>query len=180
MIYTYPLAFENSFGQWTIALFALIFAILVGLLYAWFRYFQASGYDVNRKLLIGLLIIEGVSIALGFVFFGLLEVKVHLIWTSFVILPIVVSTYLLFLGHWFSNDYFVYESSKIKNSIQSVIPTAKDSDAPAVKARNRQAAASKTSQQRPFTVSSKLSSRAASTQEMGLPRTRPPSVSEFS
>jgi hypothetical protein len=32
-------AFENTFHQWVIALFSLIFGVLCGLIYAWFRYF---------------------------------------------------------------------------------------------------------------------------------------------
>ncbi len=47
---------------------------------------------------------------MGFVFFGLLEVKVHLIWTSFTILPVVVGTFLVILGNYVSNDYFFYDA----------------------------------------------------------------------
>ena len=64
---------------------------------------------MTKKLFVSLTIIEGISIALGFVFYGLLVVRVHLIWTSFAIIPAVVGTFLLFLGIWISNDYFVYE-----------------------------------------------------------------------
>ncbi len=64
---------------------------------------------MTKKLFVSLIIIEGISIALGFVFYGLLVVRVHLIWTSFAIIPAVVGTFLLFLGIWISNDYFVYE-----------------------------------------------------------------------
>lgn len=90
-------------------MFSLIFGLLIGLIYFWFRYFQSKNYQSDIKLYLSYLIIEVVSIALGFVFFGLLEVKVHLIWTSFVILPAVVGSFLLFVGHWISNDYFFYE-----------------------------------------------------------------------
>jgi hypothetical protein len=54
-------------------------------------------------------LIELTSVCLGFVFYGLLEVKVHLIWTSFTILPVVVGTFLVFLGNYISNDYFFYD-----------------------------------------------------------------------
>ena len=64
-----------------------------------------------------LTIIEGISIALGFVFYGLLVVRVHLIWTSFAIIPAVVGTFLLFLGIWISNDYFVYEKKTPSNTV---------------------------------------------------------------
>lgn len=55
------------------------------------------------------MIIEGISIAMGFVFFKLMEVKVPLIWTSFVILPFVVGTFIFFIGNFISNDYFFYD-----------------------------------------------------------------------
>ncbi len=69
-----------------------------------------------------LTIIEGISIALGFVFYGLLVVRVHLIWTSFAIIPAIVGTFLLFLGIWISNDYFVYEKKTIPNTVEQVAP----------------------------------------------------------
>ncbi|TNV87378.1 hypothetical protein FGO68_gene13525 [Halteria grandinella] len=102
-------SFENTFHQWVIALFSLMFGLLLGLIYSWFRYFQSKNYQSDFKLYLSFIVIEGVSIALGFVFFGLLEVKVHLIWTSFAILPAVLGSFLLFIGHWISNDYFFYE-----------------------------------------------------------------------
>jgi len=131
MIYSVPLTFQNNFGQWVIALFSLIFSVLFGLFFAWFRYFQVSNYRLTPKLYISLGIIEGVSIALGFVFYGLLNVRVHLIWTSFAILPAVVGTFLLFLGNWISNDYFIYEQKK-GNGVKSVVPaqSGTDSNAP--------------------------------------------------
>jgi|LauGreDrversion4_2_1035121.scaffolds.fasta_scaffold40601_3 hypothetical protein len=46
---------------------------------------------------------------MGFVFFKLMDVKVHLIWTSFAILPVVVGTFIFFIGNFISNDYFFYD-----------------------------------------------------------------------
>jgi len=63
-------------------------------------------------LFASLLIIEGISIAMAFVFHILLTVDAKLIWTSFVILPAVVGSFLLFYGNWLSNDYFFYEQKK--------------------------------------------------------------------
>lgn len=40
--------------------------------------------------------------------------KVHLIWTSFTILPVVVGTFLVFLGNYISNDYFFYDQKAAK------------------------------------------------------------------
>jgi hypothetical protein len=38
-----------------------------------------------------------------------MDVKVHLIWTSFAILPFIVGTFIFFLGNLISNDYFFYD-----------------------------------------------------------------------
>jgi hypothetical protein len=46
---------------------------------------------------------------MGFVFYKLMDVKVHLIWTSFAILPFVVGTFIFFFGNLISNDYFFYD-----------------------------------------------------------------------
>jgi predicted membrane chloride channel (bestrophin family) len=79
------------------------------LFYGWFRYYQYNKFQQSWILYASLCVIEGISIAMGFVFFMLLKVRVHLIWTSFAILPIVVGAFLLFLGNWISNDYFFYD-----------------------------------------------------------------------
>jgi hypothetical protein len=86
-----------------------MFGVICVLFYAWFIYFRANKYQSDWKLYSSFVLIEGVSIALGFVFYGLLNVKVHLIWTSFAILPFILGTILYFLGNLISNDYFFYE-----------------------------------------------------------------------
>jgi hypothetical protein len=119
MILSADLQFKNVFGQWIIALFALLFGILCGLLYAWYRYFERLRFQANKKLYLNLLAIEGVSIALGFIFFGAIEVKASVLWTSIVILPLTAATYLLFIGNWKSNDYFFYENGKLPDSVEN-------------------------------------------------------------
>ena len=87
--------------------------VLCVLFYGWFRYYkQKCNFVPNMILFASLLIIEGISIAMAFVFHILLTVDAKLIWTSFVILPAVVGSFLLFYGNWLSNDYFFYEQKK--------------------------------------------------------------------
>lgn len=83
--------------------------VLCVLFFAWFRYYQYSKYQQTIILYAGFVIIEGISIAMGFVFYKLMDVKVHLIWTSFAILPVVVGTFIFFIGNFISNDYFFYD-----------------------------------------------------------------------
>jgi len=99
---------NNLFYEWIIALFALMFGTICAMFYGWFRYYLYTNFQQTWVIYASLAVIEGISIAIGFVFFILLQVKQHLIWTSFAILPIVVGTFLFFLGNWISNDYFFY------------------------------------------------------------------------
>jgi hypothetical protein len=93
--------------------------ILAALFYGWFRYYkQRCKFVPNLILFASLLIIEGISIAMAFVFHILLTVDAKLIWTSFVILPAVVGTFLIFYGNWLNNDYFFYEKNKSANPAQ--------------------------------------------------------------
>ena len=62
--------------------------------------------------------IEGISICIGFVFYYLLEVKGHIIWTSFAILPVVICSYVFFLANWISNDYFVYDPKNAPKEVE--------------------------------------------------------------
>ena len=103
------MVFENVFHQWIIALFSLMFGVLCVLFFAWFRYYKYTKYQQTMLFYAGFAVIEGISIAMGFVFYKLMDVKVHLIWTSFVILPFVVGTFIFFFGNLISNDYFFYD-----------------------------------------------------------------------
>ncbi len=72
---------------------------------------------MSKELFAKFIVIEGISIALGFVFFGLLDVKVHLLWTSFAILPVVAVSFLIFIGNFISNDYFFYDKKGLKPQV---------------------------------------------------------------
>ena len=62
--------------------------------------------------------IEGLSIAIAFVFYDLLKVRGHLLWTSFAVLPAVACTYSIFLANWFSNDYFFYDPKTAPKDVE--------------------------------------------------------------
>jgi hypothetical protein len=83
--------------------------VFIALSYGWYRYYSVKcNFVPNMTLLASFLFIEGVSIAMGFVYNKLLSVNSNLIWTSFVILPGVLATFLVFFANWQNNDYFFY------------------------------------------------------------------------
>ena len=53
--------------------------------------------------------IEIISLILGIIFYNIVASKITIIWTSFVILPVAMGCYLLFIGIYIKNDYFFYE-----------------------------------------------------------------------
>jgi hypothetical protein len=63
---------NNIFYEWIIALFSLMFGTICILFYGWFRYYQYNKFQQSWIIYAGLIIIEGISIAIGFVFFILL------------------------------------------------------------------------------------------------------------
>ena len=63
---------NNFFYEWIIALFSLMFGTICALFYGWFRYYQHIQFKQNVILYASLGVIEGISIAIGFVFFKLL------------------------------------------------------------------------------------------------------------
>lgn len=86
--------------------------VFIALLYGWYRYYSVKcNFVPNMTLLASFLVIEGVSIAMGFVYNKLLTVNTNLIWTSFVILPAVLATFLVFLANWQNNDFFFYSQN---------------------------------------------------------------------
>ncbi len=101
--------YVNTLPQWVVPLFSLMLGIMSALFYGWFRYYkQKCNFVPNIILFASLFLIEGISVAMAFVFYKLLSVNATLIWTSFTILPLVVGTFLLFYGNWITNDYFFY------------------------------------------------------------------------
>ena len=56
------------------------------------------------------LAIQVVSTIFGVILFSLMEVKVHLIWTSFTFLPIIISTFVAWYSIWAKNDYCIFEA----------------------------------------------------------------------
>jgi hypothetical protein len=63
---------NNLFYEWIIALFALMLGIICAMFYGWFRYYQYTNFQQTWIIYASLSVIEGISIAMGFVFFILL------------------------------------------------------------------------------------------------------------
>lgn len=63
---------NNTFYEYVIALFSLMFGTICALFYGWFRYYQYIKFQQTWIIYAGLVFIEGISIAIGFVFFMLL------------------------------------------------------------------------------------------------------------
>jgi hypothetical protein len=63
---------NNLFYEWIIALFALMFGTICAMFYGWFRYYQYIKFQQTWVIYASLAVIEGISIAMGFVFFILL------------------------------------------------------------------------------------------------------------
>eukprot|EP00347_Sterkiella_histriomuscorum_P011682 403371513 len=100
---------EHDLGQWILALISVFFSIITGLFYAWYLYFKEQKYILGIRLYVGLVAIETTCICLGVFFYSVIPGGMHIIWTSFIILPGVVMTYMIFLGKWIANDYQFYQ-----------------------------------------------------------------------
>ena len=86
--------------------------VFIALSYGWYRYYSVNcNFVPNITLLASFLVIEGVSIATGFVYNKLLTINTNLIWTSFLILPAVLATFLVFMANWQNNDFFFYSKN---------------------------------------------------------------------
>jgi hypothetical protein len=63
---------NNLFYEWIIALFSVMFGNICAMFYGWFRYYQYIKFQQTWVIYASLAVIEGISIAMGFVFFILL------------------------------------------------------------------------------------------------------------
>jgi hypothetical protein len=77
--------------------------------YYWFYKFRSNDFKIERKFFLNAAGIECLSALMGLIFYIGLSIKINLIWTSFILLPITAGSYLFFMGIWVSNDYFIYE-----------------------------------------------------------------------
>ncbi|CDW72149.1 dek1-calpain-like protein [Stylonychia lemnae] len=82
---------DQKIGQWVISILSILFSIQFGLIYAWFQYYKENQYKLSIKLGISLAIIESESIILGIIFYAIVQVKIQLIWTSFIMIPLLNS-----------------------------------------------------------------------------------------
>jgi len=81
----------------------LVFFIL------WYRSFKNSKYIFTCTSLLLALLLEIISVAIGFFFYNSVEGEIDIILTSFTLLPIVAVSFCAFFGVWLSNDFHGYE-----------------------------------------------------------------------
>ena len=79
-----------------------------------------------------------IIMVLGVLLYMSLEIEVNLIWTSFLILPFTVSTFLTFFGIWVSNDFFVFERVMPKREEGEGRSSIQEEDRNVVKVRERE------------------------------------------
>lgn len=85
-----------------------MFSVITALYYSWFKNFKALNYQLNKFMWIYLGIIAGLSALLGFIFYGVASIKLHIIWTTFLILSVDAATFLVFIGTYIKNDFCLY------------------------------------------------------------------------
>ncbi len=107
---------QIQFGQWVIGIFSFIIGLICNLFYAWYREFSTNGYRINWPFFASLGIIEALSVLMSVIVFWLLDVSINLIWVTFGIMPIVVGSFLLFIGNYKSNGCKVYTTQKEEGS----------------------------------------------------------------
>lgn len=101
--------FVNEVGQWVYGYLAIAATIVLVFYILWYRSFKNSGYVFTCGSLLLYLLFQGVSIAVGLFFYGVVDGNIDLILTVFILLPIVIVTFSSFFGVWYSNDFHAYE-----------------------------------------------------------------------
>jgi hypothetical protein len=92
-------------GQWEIAVLSIMVGVIASLFFGLFRFHRFEGYRITSDTLLSLALIELVSICLEWFIYSLLEIKNYEIWTTFILLPLIVGSFILLLGNFISNDY---------------------------------------------------------------------------
>lgn len=104
-------------GQWEIAVLSIMLGVIASLFFGLFRFHRFEGYRITSDTLLSLALIELVSICLEWFIYSLLEIKNDEIWTTFILLPLIVGSFILLLGNFISNDYHFTMISGKNNTI---------------------------------------------------------------
>jgi hypothetical protein len=104
-------------GQWEIAVLSIMLGVIASLFFGLFRFHRFEGYRITSDTLLSLVLIELVSICLEWFIYSLLEIKNDEIWTTFILLPLIVGSFILLLGNFISNDYHFMMISGNDNTV---------------------------------------------------------------
>ena len=104
-------------GQWEIAVLSIMLGVIASLFFGLFRFHRFEGYRITSDTLLSLALIELVSICLEWFIYSLLEIKNDEIWTTFILLPLIVGSFILLLGNFISNDYHFMMISGNDNTV---------------------------------------------------------------
>jgi hypothetical protein len=91
--------------------------VIASLFFGLFRFHRFEGYRITSDTLLSLALIELVSICLEWFIYSLLEIKNDEIWTTFILLPLIVGSFILLLGNFISNDYHFMMISGNDNTV---------------------------------------------------------------
>ena len=105
----------NTVPQETYGLLSICFAIVGGLYILWQRAFKLSQYQLTHSVNAVYIIMQVVSVVLGYFYFKLNPVPINVILTTFTVCPMILITYSAFYGIWVSNDFSCYESSFVQS-----------------------------------------------------------------
>jgi len=105
---TKPVVFHNEVGQWTYGYLAISFCIVLVFFILWLRHFKNSGYIFTCTSLLLYLLMQLISVGVGYFTYYVLDEGVDIVITSFVILPITACSFGAFYGIWASNDFSGY------------------------------------------------------------------------
>ena len=86
---------SKSIRQWVIAPISLGLGILLTLFIALYRVYQINNHTLTVTYFALYFFIQLISIFAGLSLFWVLSTSVHLIWVSFILLPMVVATFLI-------------------------------------------------------------------------------------
>lgn len=96
-----------------IGVFAICIAVVLMMFIIWRQAFEMAHFRISFLNTIIYIVLQAASIGLGVLFYWLVGgLKIDLILTTFILVPIIVVSFMAFYGIWQDNDYCVYESKE--------------------------------------------------------------------
>jgi hypothetical protein len=104
-------------GQWEIAVLSIMIGVIATLFFGLFRFHRFEGYRITSDTLLSLALIELVSLCLEWFIYSILDIKNDEISTTFILLPLIVGSFILLLGNFISNDYHFMMKTDRNNTV---------------------------------------------------------------